>query len=364
MERVLKKLTKARISLIRLQPFFGVAAMHLPLVEDTSLDPPTLATDGEKIYYHPKWVDSPERGSNEVEAGLAHEVGHVMLMHSERRNGRDAQRWNAAVDYEINQMLVECGYCLPSTWLYDRAYIGMIAEEIYALLPDISNGQRAAPFDKHAPPGLKNERKTQIKVVRIQAAKAQQKMHGSLPGSIKRLMDELTAPKVNWRGVLRRFATERTNDDYSWAKPNRAYLSLGYILPALYSEGINDITTVIDTSGSIDAATLNAFGSEIADIKASLRPRTTRVIYCDTDVNHVNEFEEYDEPDFSPYGGGGTDFRPPFKWLEERSIQPNCLVYLTDGYGSFPDSSPEYPVLWLMTSDVTPPWGESVRVKI
>ena len=64
-------------------------------------------------------------------------------------------------------------------------------------------------------------------------------------------------------------------------------------------------------------------------------------------------------------GGGGTDFRPVFEAIEKSGIIPDVLVYFTDGYGTFPDKEPSYPVIW---ASITPgyayPFGEVVDVKI
>jgi predicted metal-dependent peptidase len=119
----------------------------------------------------------------------------------------------------------------------------------------------------------------------------------------------------------------------------------------------------IDTSGSIDQATLNAFGSEIKAIAQSTRPSKIHVIYCDSEINHVDEFGPNDDLKFEMHGGGGTDFRPPFAYVEEHSITPVCFVYLTDMYGNF-GKAPSYPVMWCATTDVIAPWGETVQIEI
>jgi predicted metal-dependent peptidase len=40
------------------------------------------------------------------------------------------------------------------------------------------------------------------------------------------------------------------------------------------------------------------------------------------------------------------------------------LIYLTDGKGSFPDEAPAYPVIWGMTGQVEPPFGETVKIEL
>jgi predicted metal-dependent peptidase len=51
-------------------------------------------------------------------------------------------------------------------------------------------------------------------------------------------------------------------------------------------------------------------------------------------------------------GGGGTLFQPAFDWLAARLIEPDVMVYLTDGWSSDLGSlrEPNYPLLWLSTS--------------
>ena len=65
-------------------------------------------------------------------------------------------------------------------------------------------------------------------------------------------------------------------------------------------------------------------------------------------------------------GGGGTDFRPVFEYIDEhQEINPDLLIFFTDGYGAYPERAPAYPVLWLLTADgqCSVDWGTQVRFK-
>lgn len=360
------KLTRARIALIMKQPFFGTLALRLKLIEDSTLNPPTAAVDGKHIYYHPKWVNDNDQDI--VESMVGHEVGHCVFDHMNRREGRAPKKWNMANDYVVNDMLQESGFKLGPDWLYNPAFKGMSSDEIYKLLPDMPDdgkGGSSGGFDGHiaGDRGTADQMADDWKVAAVQAA-TMAAAQGKLPANMKRFIDEIVHGKTDWRAVLRRFVTERAQEDYSYQRVNRKFASLGIFLPGLYSEAMGEMVAVIDTSGSITQDILREFGGEIKAIKDAMRPSMLRVMYCDADVNHVDEFEQYDDTTFEPHGGGGTDFRPPFAWLRERNLEPKVFVYLTDGYGSFPSEPPPYPVLWLMTTDVQPPWGEVVRIEI
>ncbi len=79
-----QKLTKSRVQLLLLQPFFGTLCLRLKLVPDHL---PTKATDGSRIVYNPNFVD--ELKPAELEGTLAHEVMHCALGHHCRRGERD-----------------------------------------------------------------------------------------------------------------------------------------------------------------------------------------------------------------------------------------------------------------------------------
>ena len=69
-----------------------------------------------------------------------------------------------------------------------------------------------------------------------------------------------------------------------------------------------------------------------------------------------------------PIGGGGTSFVPFFEKVSanRRWHTSGVCVYLTDGYGTFPDDPPTLPVLWVVTPGGLEleefPFGEAVRL--
>lgn len=382
MTAIEKKIKRARTLLLLDQPFFGTLALRLPLVEDASKQ--TMCTDGKVIKYNPEFADGLTE--EEIKGVLAHEVMHVANGHLWRRDDRDMQKWNAAADYAINDIIVGAGLTLPEGVLLDRQYTGMSAEQIYAVLPeDDSGGSGNTPgtsspggqeSDGQATPGsgtagqgkgqqpgddpggcgsfedgpgtpadqkrLQNEWKGAV----AQAAAAA-KGRGHLPAALDRLVKELLFPEVPWAVLLRDLLQRCARNDYSWTQPNRRYLSAGVVLPALISDELPPIVLGIDTSGSITQELLDKFCAETSGILEAYNT-TIHVVYCDARVQKTETLTRADLPlSMKTHGGGGTDFRPVFDWVEQNRIEPACVICLTDLLGSFPDKEPDYPVLWI-----------------
>lgn len=353
-------LTRARTQLILDHSFFGQLALRLPLVEDAGTQ--TASVDGKHIRYNPDFI--AKHSSAQIKTILAHEVMHCVYDHISRRQGRDPRKWNQAGDYVINLCLVDSGFEAIKGWLYDPAYTGMSSDEVYNLLPEADDEDGKDPLDEclDGDPSDVNTVATDWKVATIQAAN-QARSEGKLPASMDRFIEELTASKLDWRAMLRRFITETSKDDYTWSRPNRRFIEQGFFLPTLYSESMGEIVVGIDTSGSISQEMLNTFGGEIKAIVQSSRPSKTTIIYCDSDVNHVDEFGPNDDLKFELHGGGGTAFKPVFDYVAEKGIRPVCLVYLTDLYGDTAFIAPGYPVMWGCVSSEVAPWGETIPVE-
>ena len=112
------------------------------------------------------------------------------------------------------------------------------------------------------------------------------------------------------------------------------------------------------------------FLAELDKLRSATECRLT-LIQCDADIQKVEDFDECSATNFERmrmYGRGGTRFEPVFDWIKEKSRQGvftfDTLIYLTDGFGSFPDKPPSYPVLWIMTQRCIQqvPFGEVIRM--
>ena len=365
-----KRLIKTRIGLTFDQPFFGRLLLSLRLKEDTTHD--TGYTDGEVLGYNPEFIDG--LSTAELKFFCCHEAMHIALLHHLRRQGRDGKNWNKACDYAINPLLAAIpGMSIPEGGLMNHSLTDKSAEQIYQMLPadDPSSGKPNPGGEfKDAPTETQSEARIKEQEAKALVGQAAQiaKAHGNMPGALGGIIDNLLNPKVPWKEVLREYVSQRCYEDYSWQRPNRRYLQQGIIMPTLYSEQLGEVCVAIDTSGSMSPAELEAAASEISGLIEDFPGVSVKVLYCDTQV-YEEATETFTQEDFPVVlhhkGGGGTRFQPVFNHIDETD-EPIVLLYMTDMYGDFPDTAPDYPVIWANTSPLESiaPWGTTIKMEV
>ncbi|MCB1772626.1 MAG: hypothetical protein KDI88_03340 [Gammaproteobacteria bacterium] len=232
-------------------------------------------------------------------------------------------------------------------------------------------GNREQPTDndrgrsEQAPPPLTADERQTLEVQwqqRLAGAAQQAMQSGKMGGTLARLVDHLLQPQLPWRMLLARYMTPMARDDFSYMRPSRREGDA--ILPSLKSSQI-EMVVAVDTSGSIRAGEMDEFLSEVSALKGQMRARVT-LLACDSELAEgtpwvFEPWEEFRCP-AKITGGGGTDFRPVFKWLAETGQQPELLVYFTDAQGPFPEIEPNYPVIWLVKGRETVPWGQRIQL--
>jgi predicted metal-dependent peptidase len=375
------KITKARGILISQQPFFGTLALRLKLqaIDDPNICP-VMATDGKTLFYNPAAVKAMPQ--QQVLGVVAHEVSHCAFQHMFRKRHRDHRKWNKATDYVINSILLKERFSLPEGRLFHSKYADMSAEEVYSKLPNDPPGSGSGSgadgwdfgscLDPDAPDPVTGEKPTPASVrenekaweIAVKQAAHIAKSVGKLPGSLSSLVEELFAPQIPWREHLWRFMNKRKPERVTWSRPDRRLLHDDIIIPSKRYVPTGDIVVGIDTSGSISEDELVQFASELQEIHKAIKPTKLWVLNIDTAIHKIDEYGPYDKLKIEYFGRGGTRFDPLFTWLDaNRDVQPDAVVYLTDGYADWPTQYFNAPVLWCMTNDeITPPWGECVRL--
>jgi len=356
-----------------------------------------MATDGVSLFYNPEFVAT--LSGAELTGVLAHEVLHPGLQHHVRRGNRSAKRWNMACDYAINPLVIDAGLALPKDVLIDNRFRGMSAERIYNLIEEEDDGGGQQQTDEQGPsennpdgrgggedetdapetPGgfgqvldapeaanadgkdaAEQARDWQIAV---EQAETISKLAGKVPAGLERSLEGAEGARVDWRELLRRAWSETTPSDYSWMRPNRRHIWQGLYLPGVQREGVGEVVIFVDCSGSINARQLSLFEAEVRSILEGQRPECVYVVYFDACVHKVDVYEAGQPIQLTPVGGGGTDFRPCFDWVEENHLQPQILVFLTDLYGTLPGRSPAFPVVWASTGLQHAAFGQVVPMQ-
>ena len=393
MLRAKEKISKAKTHLVIGSPFFATIALRMDYLVDNSQ--PTIWTDGDRIGFNEKFVEGLT--IEELKGVLIHEVYHIITMHHLRRGNRNHLLFNIAGDYAINLLISDAGITLPLMALMDRKYTNMEAEKIYNLLlkdvkdriktmggqcngdcdncpaaQDSGDGEEGNTICKKSfegdigsvkdPKGEEGRKlsesemkhkETETKIL-IKQAYDIAKRQGKVPEGIERLVYEILEPKVNWKEALQEFIAQNTRNDYSWSKRNKRLMvtQREVYFPSLERPELGHLVLGIDTSGSIGQKELDEIAAEVNEIMRTFQTKLT-VIYCDSAVAGVEEFEGDDYVTLKPYGGGGTDYRPVFEKVDKEDIDPIGLIYFTDGYCySFPKNIPDYKVLWILTKKI------------
>lgn len=369
------KMSQAKTAIVLDQPFFGSLVCNLKFTEDTTCD--TAWTDGTTLGYNPAYVDSLTHA--ELVGLVCHETLHCASGHPFRRDAREIRKWNVACDVAINQVITDAGMTLPKgslTASVDQK--GKSAEWIYDRLPDMPpdpNGQGGnAPGEVRDSPGNPDgngdgdgqgqdtgNSEQDWQQITKQAAQ-QAKAMGSLPAGLSRFAKDATQPKVDWKAVLRKFVQQNAKSDYTWSRPSSRYASQDIYLPSLQSEDMPAIAIAVDTSGSMDDTALAKAKAEVLAVMNETNPIRVDVFYADARVASHDVFERGEDIVFKPVGGGGTDFRCVFDAISRFEDMPVCLIYITDLCGTFPDTPCDMPVLWVTDTNLTAPFGDTVRM--
>lgn len=354
--------------------FYGSIAMCLDLIPDWGVE--TACTNGKVILYNPDFINAQARDSQVLGLGV-HEVHHPMLKHHVRRGHRDAKKWNIACDLSFNGELKELGYDLPDGALFPgvppfaNVPKGLSAETIYPLIPDFPDGDEGGD-DPGGCGGVKDGGGTPSELSRaasefdmaVSRAAQEAQRRGNLPDSLARLVAQIIHPPADCWEILKQFVTKKAKNEYKWSPPNRRYVAQGIYLPALSGAQLDGVVWAIDTSGSIDNRILGLFEGAASDV-GEMYPGKMTIIYCDAQVQRVDQWEPDDGPfKLRPKGGGGTSHKPVFEWIDKNMDEPpTCLICLTDMYTEFPDKAPPYPVLWASTTKgMKAPFGDYVEV--
>ena len=412
-----RKMMRCRVQLGNSQPFFGNLIMHLKVEEGVNMKFPTMSTNGRNLVYHPQFV--VDHTDDEIKWCICHEVMHCALKHFLRRQANQ-EYWNAAADYALNQLISDlpddCGKIIPNI-LLDKKYEGWTAEMIYQYLlqnnidlpPDYIMGKdgkshtwRIGEVEDPPPPGAGGNQEQEagendeMKVVEDDLTtdperlgdywdealkKSIEKNAGSMPENFKRRLMKLLKPQVDWKAALKRFIIS-FGEKHKYDIPHRRFIGLDDIqwTRTPTKTAFDTMVLIGDTSGSIGERELTGMVTEGYQIVKDFKPKEIQLMWCDCKLHLPVDVVTKTKMHLlhSPKGGGGTDFRPPFKWIKENLLgkkKMGPIIYFTDGYGPFPSekdfglSAYKDNVIWVIVgtkgninTDVKIPFGTRINL--
>ncbi|MBN2816489.1 MAG: hypothetical protein JXQ67_07370 [Campylobacterales bacterium] len=365
---------KAKNQLTLKHPYFGMLASRLK--HEVNNEIRAYASNGVRFIYNEEFMQ--KRTLEELMFILTNCVMHHVLAHQQRRLLRKGSLWQLATDYAINNLLHNSGLYIPQGANYNEEFKGMYAEEIYELLKEEhfsgvnnafnetqdstteQNNENAFANTKNIDEDLDPEAESQWEYAASVAKEVAQRK-SSMPSGLERLAKKVKSNDVDWRFELYNAVNRHMRNNYAFMPPNKKHIYRGFALPSLSSDTLS-LCVAVDTSGSIDDELLGAFMEEFKNIMQNFPSVKIELIIADAKVHAHHTFQGAEKMDFALKGGGGTDYRPTFDYIEANLPMSTMLLYFTDGDGWFPKYPPNYEVLWALSRKAQVPFGKPLVI--
>ena len=392
--------------------FLGPALAALPARISDAVS--GIGTDGSVMLVEPRrtlrvYKENPVL----IHRDYLHQLLHCLLRHPFLRGKREPELWNLACDIAVENILDSMGDpCVRRAvgWMRHRVYDDlrknvpiMAAGSIYKALTETEISpemwyklNREFRMDDHRfwpKMGPQNQAASQAEQqwqkLSRQVQTQMQKSHNDAGEGGEALATQVQAAnrsRRTYKDFLRSFAVLREElhaDPDSFDLNLYSYgLSLYGNMPLIEPQEsrevvkVEQLAIVIDTSLSCSGQLVKSFLQETYGLlrqSESFFGRThIRVLQCDDGVRSdqkitcQRDLENYMH-NFKIIGGGGTDFRPAFRYVQElktRGELPRLkgLLYFTDGLGKFPAKAPPYKAAFLFVGEQyhsaeLPPWA-------
>ncbi len=392
--------------------FFDRALSVLRLEEKPGTE--SFATDGRSCFYDPAWIlRRYQKDSAWITRAYLHMLLHCVFAHQFRYDRLDRTVWDLAADLAVENVILELG--LSGAALEGDALLARKLEGLKAKAGGLTAERLYRYFDAHSLPGEEEKALRQLffrdahslwtpgerlemtqkqweKISRL--AKTELKAFArrkSGTGSLEKNLEEATKERYDYGEILRRFAVPREEIAVSDEEFDYVYYTYGLshygnlplIEPLEYRESrkVKEFVIAIDTSASCSGSAVGKFLRRTYDILKDAESFFTKInvhiIQCDSQVQQDTRIAcQEDLEDFLGKGrlagGGATDFRPVFAYVEQLREQGEFenlkgLIYFTDGYGVYPERPPEYQVIFAFLEEdenriPVPPWSMKVVV--
>ncbi len=374
----------------------------------------TMATDGESLFFSAGQVIRVFRNNPAfMNRAYLHTVLHCIFSHLFLKGNRDTKLWNLACDIVVEQTID--GMDKPCTrralsFLRQQTYEGLKGEgrisaavvyrwlrgksmeELLALNHEFYTDDHRFWKEETGNGAASAARNKWNKIAR--QTSMTKKRHGDEPEKGEELlMTQISAAKSrrSYKEFLQKFSILQEElkcnpDEYDlnyYTYGLRLYKNMPLIEPVESREvkKIREFVVVVDTSYSTSGSLIKGFLNETFGILSQqnsfFRRCRIRIIQCDDKVEMDEVISSQEEMErllksFQVVGGGNTDFRPAFTYvnqlIKEGSIRHlDGLLYFTDGKGIYPVKKPEYKTAFLFLGaydeTVVPPWAMRLQLE-
>ena len=394
--------------------FLDRAVAMLPLTPSRDI---SLATDGRKIYYGPRYILYEYRREQScVTRNLLHTVFHCVFRHDFVGKTVDRARWDLAADMAVENIINDMASgILEAKRVSEQQALELLkseitspltAERIYKWLGDMGfteeelrQQRECFRGDGHGlwygtdDPNAKVNEDVDLKKLWEDISKRMQTEMETLrnirDSALVQNLRALNRSRRSYTDFLRRFGVhgetmklseeEFDNNYYSYGL--ELYGSIPLIEPLEYSEQkkIREFVIAVDTSGSVRGDVVQRFIQHTYDIlkrqESFFEKVDVRILQCDDriqDAVHIRSHEDFDRyvSGLEIKGLGKTDFRPVFEYVEERRQKGELknlqgLLYFTDGLGTFPAKKPGFDTAFVLhcadgSIPTLPTWAENL----
>jgi len=387
-------LNKHTFKLLQSEPFFAGLSRRIHKVESKAIPTAGVMIDKETaqfiMLYNPDFFGSlPEEQRLGV---LMHEFYHLIFEHVTGRLPPEgmSKMWNVATDLAINSFLIGKlpeGACFPEQEPFQDYPLEKSAEWYFSKLQNDeqfkpedgdgdgegegdeegegsgsgqpSDGQGSGKgkplpdsLDDHSGWGDVDAETKAMAEERLKDAirKATEEVNsggrgwGTVSQGMRKKIQDMVTPKVNWRSVLRYFikTSQRANKR---STPRRINKRFPYIHSGKRINRTAKIAISIDQSGSVSDDMLALF---FAELNGLAKYAEFTVVPFDTQVaeGEVYVWKKGKRRTFERVSCGGTCFNAPTKWVNERQFDGHII--LTDMEAPKPSPS-KCQRMWMTT---------------
>ena len=424
-QRAEDEISRAAFDLLLKEPFYAHVLAGMPRDLTERIPTVGLFWNGQQMVLriNPEWfckgLTGPER-----KVVLKHEVLHLVFRHVFQPEDRDAQLYSIAADLVVNQLIapfkplpdwptlsmfpelglkpdqtVDVYYAALAALLRTMQQVGFCTDKAKDRSRTEGKGNGRAkiadcadatgkPMSAQALVELMDDRGTRaddsgwhdgkdtlgavaggyaLGSLLIRARERMPRhMWLSLPAALLSELQLILSerqPKLDWKRMVRIFcaASGRTRIQHTLKRVSKRYGTR----PGIKVKRLKRLLVAVDTSGSIDQKMIEAF---FIEIHAAWRAGAmVHVVECDAKVQR--DYAYSGKTPAMIAGGGGTDFEPVFRWMQDRS-RFDGLLYLTDGCGTAPITRPGCRLLWVVVRseqnavDPDLPFGPTIHLEV